>query len=108
MRALAGYPGTFEMKTFCTFHWAIYMTNNRCACKLGTLGSFPHTYKWVETRLTSGPLSWQDQVLEAATRGIHPAKEQQTEDQRDMQRAITAYQNELIDAFPRIQTNVFK
>jgi len=38
------YPGVMEKRSFCSFHWAIYMTNNRCAEKVGTEGGEPKTF----------------------------------------------------------------
>ena len=38
------YPGKWEKRTLCSFHWALYMVNNRCAEKEGTEGGEPKTF----------------------------------------------------------------
>ena len=45
------YPGRFEMIVFSTFHWAIYMTNNKSGEKKGDEGGEPKTYSHIINQL---------------------------------------------------------
>jgi hypothetical protein len=45
------YPGRFEMIVFSTFHWAIYMTNNKSGEKKCEEGGEPETYSHIINQL---------------------------------------------------------
>jgi hypothetical protein len=75
------YPSTNEAVEFSTFHWAIYMTNNKCAELPGKEGKQPYTYDWIKKSLQA------DNVTE---------------------KYVDAYQLEVMDAFPGMQSKALK
>jgi hypothetical protein len=72
------YPSTNEAMEFLTFHWAIYMTNNKCAELPGRECKQLYTYDWIKKSLQA------DNVKE---------------------KYVDAYQLAVMDAFPDIQSN---